>query len=137
MRREFRLLEGGVFNSNALTTSVRRINQLGYFLPIQEEDVTTDQVEGDEFQVDIKVPLEEQNRNQISFGAGVSQFEGFFGQMSFQTGNFMGRGETASVAFMYGSRYKNFMLGLSMNLFFIFLVHQLLEILNYFFKKLF
>ena len=113
VRREFRLLEGGVFNSNALTTSVRRINQLGYFLPIQEEDVTTDQVEGDEFQVDIKVPLEEQNRNQISFGAGVSQFEGFFGQMSFQTGNFMGRGETASVAFMYGSRYKNFMLGLS------------------------
>ena len=113
VRREFRLLEAGVFNSNALTTSVRRINQLGYFLPIQDDDITVDQVEGDEFQVNIEVPLEEQNRNQVSFGAGVSQFEGFFGQASFQTGNFMGRGETASVALMYGSRYKNFMLGLS------------------------
>jgi outer membrane protein assembly factor BamA len=28
--------------------------------------------------------LEEQNRNQLTFGAGVSQFEGFFGQLSFQ-----------------------------------------------------
>jgi outer membrane protein insertion porin family len=85
VRREFRLLEAGVYNSNALTTSVRRINQLGYFLPIQEDDVIVEQVEGDEFQVDIEVPLEEQNRNQVSFGAGVSQFEGFFGQASFQT----------------------------------------------------
>ena len=38
--------------------------------------------------------LEEQNRNQLTFGAGVSQYEGFFGQLSFQTSNFMGRGES-------------------------------------------
>ena len=40
--------------------------------------------------VDVKVKLEEQNRNQMSFGAGVSEFEGFFGQLSFQTSNFLG-----------------------------------------------
>mgnify|MGYP003402350338 CR=1 FL=1 len=31
--------------------------------------------------VDVRMQLEEQNRNQLSFGAGVSQFEGFFGQL--------------------------------------------------------
>ena len=30
--------------------------------------------------MDITLKLEEQNRNQITFGAGVSQYEGFFGQ---------------------------------------------------------
>jgi outer membrane protein assembly factor BamA len=40
---------------------------------------------GKEGMVDIKLKFEEQNRNQISFGAGVSQFDGFFGQLSFQT----------------------------------------------------
>ena len=35
--------------------------------------------------VDVTLKFEEQNRNQLSFGAGVSQFDGFFGQLSFQT----------------------------------------------------
>ena len=44
--------------------------------------------------VDVTVKLEEQNRNQLTFGAGISQYEGFFGQLAFQTSNFLGRGET-------------------------------------------
>ena len=48
--------------------------------------------------VDVTLKLEEQNRNQLTFGAGVSQFEGFFGQLSFQTSNFLGRGEALGVA---------------------------------------
>ena len=31
IRREMRLVEGGVFNTEALKYSVRRLNQLGYF----------------------------------------------------------------------------------------------------------
>ena len=31
IRREMRLLEGGVFNTEALKYSVKRLNQLGYF----------------------------------------------------------------------------------------------------------
>ena len=45
-----------------------------------------------------RLKLEEQNRNQLTFGAGVSRFEGFFGQLSFQTSNFLGRGESFTVA---------------------------------------
>ena len=32
--------------------------------------------------VDVTLKLEEQNRNQLTFGAGVSQYEGFFGQLA-------------------------------------------------------
>jgi outer membrane protein assembly factor BamA len=54
--------------------------------------------------VDVTLRLEEQNRNQLTFGAGVSQFEGFFGQLAFQTSNFMGRGESLTLSLQAGSR---------------------------------
>ena len=52
--------------------------------------------------------LEEQNRNQLTFGAGVSQFEGFFGQLSFQTSNFLGRGESFTVSAQSGTQAQNY-----------------------------
>src|SRR5439155_25195836 len=42
--------------------------------------------------------------------AGVSQFEGFFGQLSFQTANFLGRGESLTVSLQAGSRAQNYTL---------------------------
>ena len=62
-------------------------------------------------EVDVTLKLEEQNRNQLTFGAGVSQFEGFFGQLSFQTANFLGRGEIAHARrVQVGSRAQNYQL---------------------------
>ena len=55
-----------------------------------------------------RLKLEEQNRNQLTFGAGVSQFEGFFGQLSFQTANFLGRGESLTLSLQAGSRAQNY-----------------------------
>ncbi|MCX6552205.1 MAG: outer membrane protein assembly factor BamA, partial [Acidobacteria bacterium] len=95
IRREIRLFEGGVFNTEALKYSIKRLNQLGYFKALEgNKDVTIDKTPGADNKVDLKLKLEEQNRNQLTFGAGVSQYEGFFGQLTFQTANFMGRGET-------------------------------------------
>ena len=37
IRRELRVYEGGVFNSEALKMSLRRLNQLGYFKPIEDQ----------------------------------------------------------------------------------------------------
>ncbi len=108
IRREMRVFEGGIFNTEMLKISVRRLNQLGYFMPLQEEAVEVEKSEGDENRVDLTFPLEEQNRNQITFGAGVSQFDGFFGQLSFATSNFLGRGETMTVSMQGGSRSQNF-----------------------------
>ena len=112
VRREMHLLENAVFNTEALKYSVRRINQLGYFKPLDENrDVKLDKSPDAPNRVDVHVQLEEQNRNQINFGAGVSQFEGFFGQLSFQTANFLGRGESLTVSVQSGSRAQNYSLG--------------------------
>jgi outer membrane protein insertion porin family len=111
IRREIRLFEGNVFNTEALKYSVRRLNQLGYFKNLEGEAIDVQKTPNADNQVDVKLKLEEQNRNQITFGAGVSQYEGFFGQLAFQTSNFMGRGETFSVSLQQGNRAKNYQVG--------------------------
>jgi outer membrane protein insertion porin family len=115
IRREMRLLEGNIFNTEALKYSVRRLNQLGYFKPLEGEaiDVQKTPVVDPNLppSVDVRLKFEEQNRNQITFGAGVSQYEGFFGQLAFQTSNFLGRGETFSVSAQQGNRAKNYQVG--------------------------
>jgi outer membrane protein insertion porin family len=114
IRREMRLVESGVFNTEALKHSVRRLNQLGYFKPLEGNDaIGVDKTPNADSKVDVKLKFEEQNRNQLTFGAGVSQFEGFFGQLSFQTSNFLGRGETFTIAAQQGSRAKNYELAFS------------------------
>jgi outer membrane protein insertion porin family len=109
IRREVRLLEGGVFNTEALKYSIKRLNQLGYFKPLEEgQGVDVQKTPNSKNEVDVTLKLEEQNRNQLTFGAGVSQFEGFFGQLSFQTSNFLGRGESLTVSLQAGSRSENY-----------------------------
>ena len=115
IRREMRLVEDGVFNTEALKFSVKRLNQLGYFKALEGKpgEVDVQKVPNETNKVDVKLKLEEQNRNQLTFGAGVSEFEGFFGQLSFQTANFLGRGESLTVSMSAGSRAQNYSLAFS------------------------
>ncbi len=92
---------------------MRRLNQLGYFKPLEGDAIGVEKTPGADNKVDVKLQFEEQNRNQLTFGAGVSQFEGFFGQLSFQTSNFMGRGETFTISAQQGSRAKNYQIAFS------------------------
>jgi outer membrane protein insertion porin family len=108
IRRELRLVEAGVFNTEALKFSIKRLNQLGYFKALEGDAIQVDKTPGRDDRVDIQLKFEEQNRNQLTFGAGVSQFDGFFGQLSFQTANFLGRGETFTVSAQQGARAKNY-----------------------------
>ncbi len=114
IRREMRLVEDGVFNTEALKFSVKRLNQLGYFKALEGgKDVNVDKTPGTPNKVDVKLKLEEQNRNQLTFGAGVSEYEGVFGQLSFQTANFLGRGESLTVSLQSGSRAQTYSVGFS------------------------
>jgi outer membrane protein insertion porin family len=115
IRREMRVWEGGIFNSTALKESIRRLNQLGYFQPLEGtgEEIQITPTPGKENSVDVKLKFQEQNRNQLSFGAGVSQFDGFFGQLSFQTSNFLGRGETFGVSLQKGSQARQYQVSFS------------------------
>jgi outer membrane protein insertion porin family len=115
IRRELlagRLLEANIFNTEALKYSIKRLNQLGYFKALEGgKDVNVEKTPGETNKVDVKLKLEEQNRNQLTFGAGVSEFEGVFGQLSFQTANFLGRGESLTVSLQSGSRAQTYSLG--------------------------
>ncbi len=109
VRREMRLIEGSIFNTEALKYSVRRLNQVGYFKQLEEgQGIDVKKTPNEKNKVDVTFKLEEQNRNQLTFGAGVSQFEGFFGQLSFQTANFLGRGESLTLSLQGGSRAQNY-----------------------------
>ncbi len=114
IRREVRLYEGGRFDTEALKYSIKRLNQLGYFKPLEEgQGIDVQKTPNEKNKVDVTLKLEEQNRNQLTFGAGVSQFEGFFGQLSFQTSNFLGRGEALTVSLQVGSRSENYQVAFS------------------------
>jgi outer membrane protein insertion porin family len=106
IRRELRVVEGGVFNTEALKLSIRRLNQLGYFKPLEggDKDVKVEKAAGKPNAVDVTLAFEEQNRNQIQFGGGMSQYEGVFGSLSFTTANFLGRGESLTLSGQKGVR---------------------------------
>ena len=112
IRREMRLVEGSVFSTESLKYSIRRLNQLGYFKQLEgnDKDLKVDKLPTADNKVNLTLRVEEQNRNQVTFGAGVSQYEGFFGQLSFQTANFLGRGESLTASAQAGSRSQNYQL---------------------------
>jgi outer membrane protein insertion porin family len=110
IRREIYMNEGDVFNTEALKQSIRRVNQLGYFKPIEGAPELQPNGKHDD-QIDVTFKLDEQNRNQFTFGGGVSGLEGPFLNASFQTANFLGAGDTFTLAVQTGSRTKNYQLG--------------------------
>ena len=107
VRREVYMNEGDVFNTEALKLSIKRINQLGYFKPM-EGPPELGQSDLGEDRLDVTFKLEEQNRNQFTFGAGVSGLEGTFVNASFSTSNFLGMGETFQIYAQSGKRTKNY-----------------------------
>ncbi|MGH9365153.1 MAG: BamA/OMP85 family outer membrane protein, partial [Thermoanaerobaculia bacterium] len=103
VRREFALDEGDVMNMEAVKKSLQKMQQLGYF-KIQEEPEFS--VRGQEKKVDLGLKGTETSKNEIQFGAGYSGLDGFFGQFSFQTRNFLGRGETLGASAQIGNISK-------------------------------
>ncbi|MEO5822491.1 MAG: BamA/TamA family outer membrane protein, partial [Vicinamibacteraceae bacterium] len=106
IRRELNLYEGGIFNTEALKHSVRRLNQLGYFKALEgsDKDLKVDKANGVPDAVDLTFTLEEQNRNQVQFGGGLSQYDGAFFNLAFTTTNLMGRGESLTLTGQRGTR---------------------------------
>jgi outer membrane protein insertion porin family len=104
IRREFALDEGDVFDMEAVKKSVTKIQQLGYFKMTEEPQFSP---HPEEKRIDVVIKGQETSRNEIQFGAGYSGFDGFFGQFSFQTRNFLGRGEVIGASAQIG-KVSNF-----------------------------
>ena len=108
LRREVLMNEGDIYNQNNFEYSILRLNQLGYFNPIDKEkdaDFRTNEEEG---LVDVTVKVSEKGRQQISFNGGVSGIGGSFFGLEYSTNNLFGRGEVLSINLAAGNRQRSF-----------------------------
>ncbi len=104
LRRELRVQEALLMNVGALRSSVYKVNQLGYF-KLDEEDPVQVDVDQEDKEVNLTFAGEEADRTELQFGGGWSEFDGFFGQFSIRTQNFLGRGERVQASFQ-GGRFR-------------------------------
>jgi outer membrane protein insertion porin family len=102
LRREFRVAEGQAMNMGLFEASVYKVNALGYW-KLEEEPLEFD-FDDERKRVNVKVKGNEVGRNDIQFGAGYSELDGFFIQGQFNTRNFLGRGNTLGVSLQLGRR---------------------------------
>ncbi|HET9795822.1 MAG TPA: outer membrane protein assembly factor BamA, partial [Thermoanaerobaculia bacterium] len=108
LRRQVAIDEGQVLDMDAFKKSVVKISQLGYFKLGEDPSFVPDNTKKT---VDVTVKGEETSRNELNFGAGYSGFDGFFGQFSFATRNFLGRGEIISASVQLGKVTKLYDVG--------------------------
>jgi outer membrane protein insertion porin family len=109
LRREVAVNEGDIFDQSLWEYSVLKLNQLGYFDPINKEtdaEFRTDEETGN---VDINLRVAERGRNQIAFNGGISGIGGSFFGLQYSTNNLLGRGESLSFEFAFGNRQKSFL----------------------------
>ena len=112
IRREVPLYEGLPYNSRALDNARLKLNQLGYFEEIKEEDADINP-NPNEAKVDVTLKVQEKSRNTIGFSGGVSGLGGSFIGGNYETNNFLGFGETLSLNLQGGTRQSNVTLGFS------------------------
>lgn len=103
LRRELMVQEGLTMNMTGVQNSLLKIRQLNYFKLNEEEPVKFD-FDAEKKTVDLLIQGEEAERTELQFGGGWSEVDGFFGQFSLRTTNFLGRGETVGVSVQAGSQ---------------------------------
>src|SRR5437870_6706909 len=108
LRREVLINEGDIYNQNLFEFSITRLNQLGYFNPIDKDKDADFRTNDEEAQVDVTVKVSEKGRQQISFNGGVSGIGGSFFGLEYSTNNLFGRGEVLSINLAAGNRQRSF-----------------------------
>ena len=107
LRREFLINEGDIYNQINLERSVLRINQTGYFEPVDKDRDVEIRTNEDQGEVDAIVKVQEKGRQQISFNGGISGIGGSFFGLEYSTNNLLGRGEVLSFQLGAGNRQQS------------------------------
>ena len=97
IRRELLVDEGEIFNTRLWEISILRLNQLGYFEQLKDEEAATINRDPKTSTVDITLKVKERGKNSIQLNGGVSGIAGSFIGFSYSTNNFLGLGETLSL----------------------------------------
>ncbi len=111
IRRELMLDEGAIYNKQLWDLSVLRLNQLGYFDTLDEEDSVDVRTDNRTNTVDLTLNVKEKGKNTIQMSGGISGIQGSFLGFQYSTNNFLGLGESLSVNSSVGTRYKNVQFG--------------------------
>lgn len=111
IRRELLIDEGQIFNTRMWEISILRLNQLGYFEQLKEEESATINRDPKTNTVDITLKVKERGKNSIQLNGGVSGIAGSFIGFSYATNNFLGLGETLSIDSQLGDRIRNVTFG--------------------------
>jgi outer membrane protein insertion porin family len=106
LRREVLLNEGDIYNQTAWEYSIIKLNQLGYFDPIDKDKDADFKTNEEEATVDLNLKVSERGRQQISFNGGLSGIGGSFFGLEYSTNNLLGRGEILSLNLSAGNRQK-------------------------------
>ncbi len=106
IRRQLLLDEGDIYNSQLWDQSILRLNQLGYFETLKENESYTLNRNGDNT-VDVLLKVKERGKNSISLNGGVSGISGSFVGLNYSTNNFLGLGETLSLGGQVGTLTTN------------------------------
>ena len=110
LRREVLINEGDIYNQNLFEYSIIRLNQLGYFNPIDKEKDADYRTNEEEALVDVTLKVAEKGRQEISFNGGISGIGGSFFGLHYSTNNLFGRGEVLSIDLSAGNRQRSFSL---------------------------
>ncbi|HKO98387.1 MAG TPA: outer membrane protein assembly factor BamA [Pyrinomonadaceae bacterium] len=106
LRREVLVNEGDIYNQTYWEYSIVKVNQLGYFDPIDKDKDADFRTNEEEATVDINLKVTERGRQQISFNGGLSGIGGSFFGLEYSTNNLLGRGEVLSINLSAGNRQR-------------------------------
>jgi len=111
IRRQLLIDEGDIFNTHLWELSILRLNQLGYFEVLKEEQAADIKRDTKTNTVDITLKVKERGKNSIQLNGGVSAIAGSFIGFSYSTNNFLGLGETLSLSTQLGTVQRSAQVG--------------------------
>jgi len=103
IRRQLLIDEGDVFNTHLWELSILRLNQLGYFEVLKENEAADIKRDTKDNTVDITLKVKERGKNSVQLNGGVSALSGSFVGFSYSTNNFLGLGETLTLSTQLGT----------------------------------
>jgi outer membrane protein insertion porin family len=107
LRREFVLNEGDIYNQGYVDYSILRLNQLGFFNPVDKDKDVDFRQDEERGEVAVNVKVSERGRQQITFNGGISGIGGSFFGLDYSTNNLLGRGESLSFNVAAGNRQNS------------------------------
>ncbi|HUQ93557.1 MAG TPA: outer membrane protein assembly factor BamA [Bryobacteraceae bacterium] len=111
IRREVLIDEGDIYNTQLWEVSLLRLNQLGYFEVLKENEAASISKDTKTNTVDITLKVKERGKNSVQLNGGVSGIAGSFVGFGYSTNNFLGLGETLSINSQLGDRVRDVTFG--------------------------